>query len=69
MKLKKVYIVFGKLRSKFWLGVKSESALLNQKHGSFNYLEYSKRTWQHFCKRHGYIFIEYNKTLNIIKNL
>jgi hypothetical protein len=46
----------------FWPGVKSESSLLNQKHGGFDYLEYSKLTWQHFCKKYGHIFIEYNKT-------
>jgi hypothetical protein len=28
----------------FWPGVKSESSLLTQKHGGFNYLEYSKLT-------------------------
>jgi hypothetical protein len=46
----------------FWPGVKSESTLLNQKHGGFDYLEYSKATWQHFCKKYNHEFIEYNKT-------
>jgi len=43
----------------FWPGVKSESALLQNKHGNFEYLEYSKKTWQHFCKKYDHIFIEY----------
>jgi len=47
----------------FWPGVRSESNILQDKHGNFEYLEYSKKTWQHFCDRHGHIFIEYNKTL------
>jgi hypothetical protein len=46
----------------FWPGVVSESPLLNEKHGGFDYLEYSKLTWQHFCKKYGHVFIEYNKT-------
>jgi hypothetical protein len=46
----------------FWPGVRSESSLLQTKHGGFDYLEYSKRTWQHFCKRYGHVFIEYDKT-------
>lgn len=46
----------------FWPGVRSESNLLQTKHGNFDYLEYSKHTWQHFCNKYGHIFVEYNKT-------
>lgn len=46
----------------FWPGVKSESLALNKKHDSFNYLSYSKRTWQHFCSKYGHIFLEYDTT-------
>jgi hypothetical protein len=46
----------------FWPGVKSTSDTLQIKHGNFAYLEYSKKTWQHFCKKHNHIFIEYNET-------
>lgn len=46
----------------FWPGVKSESSALHTKHAGFNYLEYSKQTWQHFCNKYGHVFVEYNKT-------
>jgi hypothetical protein len=44
----------------FWVGVNSNSTLLQQKHGNFNYLDYSKFTWQYWCKKHNIIFYEYN---------
>ena len=44
----------------FWIGVKSNDLLLNKKHGNFGYLEYSKRTWEYWCKKHNIIFYEYN---------
>jgi len=46
----------------FWPGVKSQSPALNIKHGGFDYLEYSKQTWKHFCKKYDHVFIEYSKT-------
>lgn len=46
----------------FWIGVKSNDILLNQKHGNFEYLEYSKLTWTYWCKKNDVIFYEYNTT-------
>lgn len=43
----------------FWVGVKSESANLLQKHGNFEYFEYSKLSWQYWCKKNDVIFHEY----------
>jgi hypothetical protein len=43
----------------FWIGVKSSNELINEKHGGFKYLEYSKKTWQWWCKKHGITFYEY----------
>lgn len=44
----------------FWIGVKSSDTLLLKKHGNFEYLEYSKVTWQYWCNKHDIIFYEYN---------
>jgi hypothetical protein len=44
----------------FWIGVKSNDISLLQKHGNFLYLEYSKKTWEYWCKKHDVIFYEYN---------
>jgi hypothetical protein len=48
----------------FWIGVKSNDPKLSEKHGNFTYLEYSKRTWQYWCKKHNVIFYEYNTPSN-----
>ena len=44
----------------FWIGVKSTDPLLQEKHGGFNYLEYSKKTWQYWCGKNNILFYEYN---------
>ena len=44
----------------FWIGVKSTDSLLQEKHGGFTYLEYSKSTWQWWCNKHGVHFYEYS---------
>ena len=35
----------------FWIGVRSDNALLQQKHGGFKYLDISKRSWQYWCNK------------------
>jgi 23S rRNA U2552 (ribose-2'-O)-methylase RlmE/FtsJ len=44
----------------FWVGVKSNDPLLIEKHGSFEYFEYSKLTWKYWCKKNNVVFYEYN---------
>lgn len=44
----------------FWVGVKSKDTLLNKKHGSFEYFDYSKRTWKYWCEKNDVIFYEYD---------
>ena len=44
----------------YWIGVKSTDPLLQEKHGGFNYLEYSKKTWQYWCKKNNVLFYEYS---------
>jgi hypothetical protein len=44
----------------FWIGVNSDDTLLRQKHGNFEYLEYSKKTWKYWCNKHNVIFYEYS---------
>ena len=33
----------------FWIGVKSESKLILEKHGNFDYLNISKAAWKYWC--------------------
>jgi hypothetical protein len=49
----------------FWIGVKSSDPIVSDKHGSFEYLEYSKRTWQYWCDKHNILFVEYNTPANL----
>ena len=44
----------------YWVGVKSKDPLLLEKHGDFNYFEYSKKTWKYWCEKNNTIFYEYN---------
>jgi len=46
----------------FWVGIKSDAPLVLEKHGNFEYFEYSKKTWQYWCKKNGVRFYEYNST-------
>jgi hypothetical protein len=43
----------------FWVGVKSNDSLLNEKHGGFKYFEYSKNTWKYWCDKNNITFFEY----------
>lgn len=43
----------------FWVGVVSADSNLLEKHGNFNYFEYSKKTWQYWCSKHNVLFYEY----------
>jgi hypothetical protein len=45
----------------FWIGVKSTDSNLLQKHGNFEYLQYSKYTWKYWCDKHDIIFFEYSQ--------
>lgn len=46
----------------FWIGVKSNDSLINEKHGGFNYLDISKKSWQWWCKKNNIVFFEYSKS-------
>lgn len=45
----------------WWVGVKNDK--FADKYGNFDYFEYSKKTWQHFCKRFDCYFIEFNEPI------
>lgn len=45
----------------FWVGIKNESHA--DKYGNFEYFEYSKATWKHFCKRYDCEFIEFDEPI------
>lgn len=44
----------------FWVGVKSQDSNTATKHGNFEYFQYSKATWEYWCKKHNIVFYEYN---------
>ena len=44
----------------FWVGVKSKDPLTLEKHGNFEYFEYSKKTWEYWCNKNNVLFFEYN---------
>jgi hypothetical protein len=44
----------------FWTGVKSSDLIVSDKHGNFEYLFFSKKCWEWWCKKHDVIFYEYN---------
>lgn len=43
----------------FWTGIINSNH--NDKYGNYDYLEYSKKSWQYFCKRFNCIFVEFSK--------
>lgn len=45
----------------FWVGIKNE--LHADKYSNFEYFEYSKATWKHFCKRFDCEFVEFNEPI------
>jgi hypothetical protein len=50
----------------FWVGVKSDDPKVIQKHkyGDYQWMEYSKLTWQYWAEKNNCHFVEYNKTAN-----
>ena len=46
----------------FWIGVRSQDPLLQEKHGGFKYLDISKQSWEYWCKKNDVIFYEYHTT-------
>ena len=42
----------------FWVGVINPDH--KDKYGDYNYFEYSKNTWKHFCKKFNCHFVEFN---------
>lgn len=47
----------------FWCGVKG-SDLVKEKYryDDFSWMEYSKKTWEYWCKKNNVIFLHYNQT-------
>lgn len=50
----------------FWIGVKSDNKeLLELKnYGDWEWMEYSKKTWQYWCTKHNVEFVHYDHTSN-----
>lgn len=43
----------------FWVGIKNQDH--NDKYSNFEYFEYTKQTWKHFCNRFDCIFVEFSE--------
>lgn len=48
----------------FWVGVRSKSDLLQDKHGGFKYMDISKATWEYWCEKNDVTFYEYDECTN-----
>ena len=42
----------------YWVGIKDQNNV--EKYGNFEYFEYSKNTWKHFCKKYDCHFVEFD---------
>lgn len=42
----------------YWIGVKNP--IHSDKYGNFDYFDYSKNTWKHFCKKYDCEFVEFD---------
>lgn len=42
----------------FWVGIRNEAH--DDKYGNFEYFDYTKATWKHFCKRFDCHFVEFD---------
>jgi hypothetical protein len=48
----------------FWIAVQNNDPHISNKHGGFKYFEYSKLTWEYWCKKNDVIFFHYDKCSN-----
>lgn len=48
----------------FWVAVNSKDPYLSDKHGGFKYHEFSRMSWEYWCKKHDVIFIPYENPSN-----
>lgn len=47
----------------FWCGVKAEDSVRDKyRYGDFSWMEYSKLSWQYWCKKNDVVFLHYDKT-------
>ncbi len=45
----------------FWVGVKSDDSLMQEKHGEFKYLDVGRQSWEWWCKKNNVIFLPYEQ--------
>ena len=43
----------------WWIGVKNEE--LSDKYGGFDYFEYSRKTWEYWCKKNDVLFVPFEE--------
>jgi hypothetical protein len=43
----------------WWIGIKNPS--LSEKYGGFDYFEYSRKSWEYWCKKNDVLFVPFEK--------
>ena len=43
----------------WWVGIKNTD--LSKKYGGFDYFEYSKKSWEYWCKKNDVLFVPFEK--------
>jgi len=46
----------------FWIGVKSTAERMVSRHGTFEYFQYSRNTWEEWCEKNDVVFFPYEKS-------
>ncbi len=52
----------------FWVGVNSPHEYHQEKHGGFKYFEFSRNTWEWWCKKHDVLFFPYTYDMVSLKD-
>ena len=43
----------------WWIGIKNKN--LSDKYGNFDYFQYSRNTWEYWCKKHNVLFVPFEE--------
>ena len=52
----------------FWIAVNNNNPHMQEKHGGFKYFDFSRKSWEYWCKKNDVIFFPYENTGNSEQN-
>ena len=52
----------------FWIAVNNKNPHMQEKHGGFKYFDFSRKSWEYWCKKNDVIFFPYENTGNSEQN-